>query len=582
MKTSLAPPVTPSPGLPKCPTGIPGLEDITEGGLPQGRPTLVCGDAGCGKTLFGLEFLIHGALDYGEPGVFVAFEETAEELAANVRSLGYELPDLMRRGLLHIDHVHVERSEIEVTGDFDLEGLFIRLEAAIDAIGAKRVVLDTVESLFSTFDSPLILRAELRRLFRWIKDKGVTAIITGERGGGGTVTRQGLEEYVSDCVIMLDHRLHDQVPTRRLRILKYRGSHHGTNEYPFLITEQGISVLPVTSLRLDHTVVSERISTGIPKLDLMLDGGLFRGSSILISGTAGACKSTLAAHLAEATCRRGERCLFFAFEESPAQICRNMGSAGIDLAFWLDQGLLRIVAERPTFFGLESHLLSMQRAVEMFQPRTVILDPMSDYSVVGTEEDARLMLTRLVDYLKSHQITAVFTYLAQAGSPLEGTSMKVSSLMDTWLQLRIIELNGERNRGLYVLKCRGTDHSNQIREFVVDAQGIHLLEPYLGPGGVLTGSSRLAQETRDQMETLARAQEIESVHIELDAKRQAMEAAVTSLRTAFEAEAAKLQRLLAQNRQAQASQAEAKVKLARSRKADRPELSNSETLEKTK
>src|SRR5262245_52672923 len=419
--------------LPKTPTGIDGLDEITGGGLPQGRPTLVCGSAGCGKTLLAMEFLVRGALQYGEPGVFMSFEETAEELAANVRSLGFDVERLAKDGQLLIDHVRVERSEIEETGDYDLEGLFVRLGYAIDSIGAKRVVLDTLESLFSGLGNEGLLRAELRRLFRWLKDRGLTAVITAERGNG-QLTRQGLEEYVSDCVLLLDHRVHDQLSTRRLRIVKYRGSAHGTNEYPFLIDEQGISVLPITSLGLQHAISNERISSGVPRLDAMFGGeGWYRGSTVLFSGTAGTGKTTLAAHFANATCARGERCLFFAFEESPAQIVRNMGSVGLRLEPWVRQGLLRIEASRPTAFGLERHLTLIHRAVEEFQPRVVIVEPISTFIAAGTAEDSGAMLTRLVDFLKSKGITALFTALTTNGEVLEATKVGISSIVDTWL-----------------------------------------------------------------------------------------------------------------------------------------------------
>ena len=357
------------PELPKTPTGVSGLDEITNGGLPRGRPTLVCGSAGCGKTLMAMEFLVRGATQFDEPGVFMAFEETAAELAQNVRSLGFDLDDLAARGKFCLDFVRVERSEIEEVGDYDLEGLFIRLGYAIDTIKAKRVVLDTLETLFSGLSNAAVLRSELRRLFRWLKDKGVTAIITAERGEGA-LTRHGLEEYVSDCVILLDHRVIDQVSTRRLRVVKYRGTAHGTNEYPFLIDEDGISVLPVTSLGLQHEVGDERISSGVPRLDAMLGGkGYFRGSTVLVSGTAGSGKTSLAAHLAQAACGRGEKCLYFAFEESPGQLMRNMRSIGLDLAPWLEKGLLRFHAIRATVHGLEMHLASIHKLVKEFEPR---------------------------------------------------------------------------------------------------------------------------------------------------------------------------------------------------------------------
>ena len=519
--------------LPKARTGITGLDEITLGGLPRGRPTLVCGSAGCGKTLFGMEFLLRGAREFGENGAFISFEENERDLAANVRSLGFELDKLVEEGKLAVDYIHVEPQEIHETGEYDLEGLFLRLGLAIDAVGAKRVVLDTIETLFGGFENPAILRAELRRLFQWLKDRGVTAIITGERGEG-SLTRQGLEEYVSDCVILLDHRVNDQVSTRRLRIVKYRGTTHGTNEYPFLIDEDGISVLPVTEMGLDHPASTERISSGVPALDAMLQGGFYRGSSILVSGTAGSGKTTLGTALASAACARGERCLYLAFEESRAQIVRNMKSVGNDLDRWMKKGLLKFEASRPQLYGLEMHLAHIHKLVRDFDPQVVVIDPVSNFTSSGTVTDSQAMLMRLIDFLKARGTTAMLLSLTSGGHALERTEVGISSIIDTWLLMRDIELGGERNRGLYVLKSRGMAHSNQIREFVITAQGIDLLDVYVGPEGVLTGSMRAAQESRERAERLARRQDRERRERELEARRTALEAQIAALRAEFE------------------------------------------------
>jgi len=520
----------------KSPTGIQGFDEITGGGLPTGRPTLVCGGAGCGKTLFGMEFLVRGATQFNEPGVFMSFEETNEELIKNVASLGFDLEDLIKHKKIVLDHVHVERSEIEETGEYDLEGLFIRLNYAIDSIGAKRVVLDTIESLFAGLPNQLILRAELRRLFRWLKEKGVTAIITGERGGE-TLTRQGLEEYVSDCVIMLDHRVTEQASTRRLRVVKYRGSMHGTNEYPFLIDENGFSVLPVTSLGLGHIVSNKRISSGIAALDKMLEGkGYYRGSTVLISGTAGVGKTSVAAHFAEAACKRGERVLYFCFEESPNQLMRNMRSIGIKLEPWVEKGLLQFQATRPTFYGLEMHLAVTHKAVNAFKPDVVILDPINTFVIGDKENEVKTMLMRIVDFLKLNQITALFTSLTSSEGALESSDAGISSLIDTWLLLRDIELNGERNRGMYVLKSRGMANSNQIREFILTDHGVELREAYIGASGVLTGSARIAQEALENAEVLTRKQDIERKKRGLERKRNVLEARIASLNAEFESE----------------------------------------------
>ncbi|GAB3918303.1 circadian clock protein KaiC [Mucilaginibacter boryungensis] len=520
--------------LPKTPTGIIGLDQVTGGGLPTGRPTLVCGEAGCGKTLLSLEFIIRGATEFNEPGVFMAFEEKADELAQNVASLGFDLNKLQKEKKIRVDHVHIERIEIEETGEYDLDGLFIRLEHAINSIGAKRVVLDTIENLFAGLNNQRILRAELVRLFHWLKDKGVTAIVTGERGQG-KFTRQGLEEYISDCVILLDHRVIDQISTRRLRIVKYRGTLHGTNEYPFLIDEEGISVLPVTSLHLSKDVQTERMPTGIHGLDQMLGGkGFFKGSSILVSGTAGTGKTSIAAYFAAETCKRGERCIYFSFEESPKQIIRNMRSIGLDLQQYLDKGLLNFHASRPTLYGLEMHLVAMHKHIRKFKPSCVVLDPITNLITIGSVGDVKSMLVRLLDFLMEEQITVMFTALSLNTIVNEQTDEGVSSLVDAWLLVRDIEFNGERNRGMYVMKSRGMKHSNQVREFIITDNGLNLVDVYLGPEGVLTGSAREAEQLKENTGKALHNYALDRKDREILRKRKVLESKISSLQTEFE------------------------------------------------
>jgi circadian clock protein KaiC len=554
--------------LPKCNTGIPGLDEITGGGLPKGRPTLVCGGAGCGKTLMGIEFLVRGAMLHNEPGVFLAFEETAEELAQNVRSLGFDLDELIEKKKLAVDYIYIERSEIEETGEYDLEGLFIRLGHAIDSIGAKRVVLDTLETLFSGLSNLAILRSELRRLFRWLKEKGVTSVITAERGEG-SLTRHGLEEYVSDCVLLLDHRVEGQISTRRLRVVKYRGSAHATNEFPFLIDEGGVSVMPITSLQLQHKASIERVSSGVLALDAMLGGqGFFRGSSVLVSGTAGVGKTSLSCHAADACCQRGERCLYIAFEESEAQLLRNMRSIGLDLEPWVKKGLLHFHLARPTTSGLEMHLARIHKQVESFKPQLVIVDPITSFLSSGTDPEACSMIMRLVDYLKSLQITAFLTNLNNVGAVLEHTSVTISSLIDTWLLLRDMETNGERNRGLYILKSRGMAHSNQIREFLLTENGVQLTEVYLGPEGVLTGSARLSQEAKEKAAAVQRSLEIERKRGELARSQQSLEAQIAVLQLQFQTDKEEMERDIASEQAYLEKQEQGRHEMARSRKAD--------------
>jgi circadian clock protein KaiC len=520
--------------LHKSPTGIAGLDEITGGGLPTGRPTLICGDAGSGKTLFAMEFIVRGAIEFNEPGVFMAFEEKVDELATNVASLGFDLKKLESAKKIKLDHVRIERSEIEETGEYDLDGLFIRLAYAIDSIGAKRVVLDTIENLFSGLANQAVLRAELRRLFAWLKDKGITAVITGEKGEG-SLTRQGLEEYVSDCVILLDHRIYNKISTRLLRVVKYRGSLHGTNEYPFLIDEEGISVLPVTSLLLKNDASTQRLSSGIHSLDHMLGGkGFYRGSSILVSGTAGTGKTSIAASFAHETCSRNERCIYFAFEESPMQIIRNVASIGIDLKADIAKGLLEMHSSRPTLHGLEMHLVEIHKKIKKFKPRTVILDPITNLVTIGSVSEVRSMLIRLIDFLQSENITVMFTALTLTESHSEQTDEGVSSLVDTWLFVRDIESNGERNRGLYIMKSRGMKHSNQIREFVITDKGLDLIDVYLGPEGILIGSARETQQLSEVTGGVLRQHAIDRKDVEVSRKRRVLEAQITSLREEFE------------------------------------------------
>ncbi|MCB2376974.1 circadian clock protein KaiC [Hymenobacter sp. BT635] len=563
-------PITPAspqppalPKLPKAPSGIDGLDEITEGGLPLGRPTLICGSPGCGKTLMGIEFLVRGIEHYNEPGVLMTFEESAAELAANVTSLGFDLPRLQAEKKLRVDQVHIDRSEIEETGEYDLEGLFIRLGHAIDSIGAKRVVLDTIEALFSGFPNQAVLRSEIRRLFHWLKDKGVTTVITAERGEG-SLTRQGLEEYVSDCVILLDNRVIDQITTRRLRIVKYRGSTHGTNEYPYLITEEGISVLPVTSLQLNHDVSDKIVSSGIPALDDMFGRrGFYQGSSVLITGTAGTAKTTLAATFAAETCRNNQRCLFLAFEESPQQLVRNMQSVSIDLAPYVANGLLKIEATRPTLNGLERHLVSIHKIIRDFKPAAVVIDPISNLISVGNLSEVKSMLIRLIDFLKVNNITALFTSLISGRNiQQELTEEGVSSLVDTWISVRDLEGVGERNRGISILKSRGMSHSNKVREFLVTDRGLHLLDVVIGPAGIVTGAGRLTQQLQEQAQLVAAQQEQERKDRELERRRRVLEATIGNMRTEFESVEEELRQINNEELARQQAQAQGKAQLA--------------------
>lgn len=553
--------------LAKTPTGIPGLDDVTGGGLPTGRCTLVCGPAGCGKTLLGMEFLVRGVTKFGEPGVFLAFEESVADLTANVSSMGFDLGQMVDDQMLALEHIELCGGEMEETGDWDLEGLFLRLGVAIDSVGAKRVVIDTIENLFSAFQNTAVLRSELRRLFEWLKQRGVTAVITGERGEG-SLTRHGIEEYVSDCVIVLDHRVTEQRSIRRLRILKYRGSVHGTDEYPFLIGEFGLSVLPIASLSLQHKVFDESVSTGVNRLDAMLGaGGFFKGSAVLVSGTAGTGKSTLSAQFGDATCARGERVIYFSFEESEAGIIRNMRSVGLDLRQWVDAGLMQFHCHRPSLLGLEAHLFLMQKAVSDFDPTAVVMDPISDLFRIGSAMDVSAMLTRQLDFLKSRGVTVLVTSLSSDTGSSQ-TDLRLTSLVDTWILVKTIEGNGEYNRLLHVLKSRGMAHSNQIREFLLTSHGIELTDVYVGPQGVLTGSARQAQEACESVDGVTRREEAEQRRVSLERRRESVEAQTAKLWRDFENEAGAVGRLLTHDATGVEHQADQRMEQARLRSAD--------------
>ncbi len=580
MKTSVRPRIVTRdlPVIAKSPTGIDGLDEVTFGGLPQGRPTLLCGAAGCGKTLFAMTFLYNGAVAFNEPGVFIAFEEQPEDLIKNVGSLSYDIERLIEQNKIVVDHIHLDRNEIEEAGDYDLDGLFIRIGFAIDSIGAKRVVIDTIETLFGGLDNQAVLRSELRRLFEWLKSKGVTAIITGERGDG-TLTRYGLEEYVADCVILLDNRVHDQLSTRRLRVVKYRGTAHGTNEYPFIIDQEGITVMPITSSGLAHDAWTERVSTGIAYLDDMLEGqGYYKGSSILVSGMAGSGKSTVSAHFANSICQAGQRCIYFALEESPQQIVRNMRSVGLDLQQWVDRGLLRFSARRPNLYGLETHLASMHREVKEFDPAAVVVDPISALMGAGVAGDVHSMTLRLIDFLKSRGVTALFTNLGAGSAETATTEMQISSLTDTWLLLYNRETNGEHNRQLYLLKSRGMAHSNQVREFLMSAGGISLREVYVGPDGVLTGSARLAQEAKDRADRLLRTQEVERRTREIVRRRREIAAQIETLQAQLASEEGEMELLNLEGSAREDQRAADRIALAQSRASRRAASSSSKLM----
>jgi circadian clock protein KaiC len=535
--------------LEKVPTGIKGFDEITYGGLPRGRPTLIAGGAGSGKTMFAMEFIVHGAIDHNEPGVFVTFEENIGDLKKNFASIGYDLDELIVSKKIAIDHVFVERSQIEETGEYNLEALFIRLGYAIDSIGAKRVALDTIEVLFAGLRNDAIVRSEILRMFRWLKDRGISAVVTGEKGER-TLTRYGLEEYIADCVILVDNRITEELSTRRLRIIKYRGSAHGTDEYPFLIGKDGITIFPITSIKTDYRISPERVSTGISGLDAMFGGkGYYRGSSVLVTGTAGTGKTSFAAHFVDAACARGEKCLYFAFEETQDQVIRNMRSIGLDLGKWVKKGLLKFHISRPSIYGIETHLVMMEDDIKSFKPMNVIIDPISDFSSIGSGREAKNLLTRLNDMMKSDGITIIYTDLIRGDLNPEIPAMHISSMIDSWIMLRNFEYNGERSRGITVLKSRGMPHSNQIKEFVISDDGLTMVMPYIGPSGVFMGSARVAQEARDSEKIQNTRLDIEHKRKALMEKQKELEARITAMKAQYKAEENELVRCMEQAEQ---------------------------------
>lgn len=561
----------PASALKKVPTGITGLDEITFGGLPLDRPTLVAGGSGCGKTLLGAEFLARGALEYDEPGVFVSFEESAKEIIKNTQSLGFNFESLIKKKKIHIEEIIIDPRELKEVGEYNLDALFIRLNQAIKKVSAKRIVLDTVETLFTNFSNQVIVRAELNRLFRWLKEKKVTAVITGEKGID-TLTRYGLEEYVVDCVIFLDNRISEQICTRRLRVVKYRGSLHGSNEYPFIITETGIFVMPITSVNLDYLVTNARISTGIPRLDTMLGKqGFYKGSSILVSGAAGTGKTNFAATFVDAACKRNERCIYFAFEESPDQLIRNLSSINIHLKQWEKKNLLKFYAVRPASQGLEKHLLTMEKMITEFKPSVIVIDPITNLISIGNTQEVKSMLARLIDFLKMRQITAYFTCLV-GGVNVESNAsneMGVSSLMDTWIVLETMDINGEQNKTLRILKSRGMGHSNQIREVVISDKGLALKEVYTGSGDVLLGTARYNQEAKDRMQKVLLEQEFKRKSRLIERKRAMTESKIAALKAELDAEEIDHQQFNLQHNLQQETQRQGFVDMALARSADK-------------
>jgi circadian clock protein KaiC len=556
-----------SAGLAKAQTGIRGFDEISAGGLPRGRATLVCGPAGSGKTLFAVEFLARGAVQHGEPGVFVSFEERERDLVEDVASLGFDLVELQRARKIVFDEVRLDPTQLVESGPFDLDGLFIRLGAAIEQVGARRVVLDALELLLGTLPNPAIVRSELKRLFDWLKARGVTAVVTAESDAGAR-TRYGFEEYVADCVVVLGSSVHDLISTRLVQIAKYRGSLHGTNRYPFLIDREGISIFPVTDLRLDHPALEEKVSSGIPRLDAMLGGGLYRGSSVLVRGGAGTGKSTLAASFANAACTRGERVLLITFEESPAQIVRNMRTIGIDLDRHLKKGRLRIHAVRASFQGLEMHVMTIKELVGAFAPRALVIDPITDLWSIGTFSQVRSSSTQLVDFLKARSVTTFVTAADEINGRRSPIETGVSSLMDVAIGLVTIESSGERSRCVYVLKARGTAHSNQYGELVITSRGVRIVDAYIGGGELLTGAARLAHEARERDETEARRLDVERRHVKLELSERLSAVQQETLRVEMEALQAEQTALRRQERRKAASGLSDRADLARVRRGD--------------
>jgi len=549
----------------KVPTGIGGLDEITEGGLPRGRPTLIAGASGTGKTLLAMQFLVNRASIYGEPGVFVTFEESVPDMITNFASFGWDLDKLIEQRKLAIECVSVSDVPITETGAYSLDGLLIRLDNAISSVEARHIVMDPMQMLYTQLSDVPLLRGELLRLLQWLKSKEVTAIVTSERQEG--VSSQSLESYASDCVILLGNRIRDTVATRHLRVAKYRGSRHATDEFPFYIGERGLSVLPVTSVLPDYGASSERITTGIERLDTLLDGGgYYRHSSILVSGDAGTGKTSLAAHFARATCERGERCLYLAFEEAKDQVIRNMRSIGTDLECHVKTGLLNFRTMRPTMYGLETHLVVMEKLVDEFKPAVIIVDPVSNLSDIGTLRETKSMLARFVDFLKARQVTALFTCLRQSGGE---TEIGVSSVMDVWISLRMVESDGEQNRLLHVIKARGMAHSRQVREFVLSEKGVQLLDVYVGPSGVLTGSARVAQENRESAEKLERQREFKRQQSEMKRKKLELETRMAALKEEIREVQDEMEKGVSEEKEDRRATSEAARQMTRIRQADK-------------
>ncbi len=551
--------------LAKVPTGIEGFDEITFGGLPAGRTTLLTGLSGSGKTVFGMQFLAQGAARYGEPGVLVGFEETEDELITNAASLGFDFANLISAGKLVIDRISVEPDVVVETGRYDLSALHIRIEHAVDSIGARRIVLDGIPALFYGLTDTSAVRIALTRLYAWLKSKGLTALVTAE--SNTELAQHGLGLSLTDCIVVAGERTRENVSTRYLRVAKYRGSAHGTSEYPCLIGSTGYKVIPLTSITVDYEASTERISTGIPRLDTMLGGqGFYRGNSVMVTGGAGTGKSSLAAHLALATCQRGKRCLYFAFEESQEEVMRNMRSIGVDLRPQVAAGLLKFRSSRATMFGLEMHLAMMENEIAAFQPHVVILDPVSNLLSIGSFNEVRAMVSRLVDFLKGRGITSLLTSLSMTDPP--ESDVGVSSLVDTWMLLTNFEANGEQTRLLRILKSRGSAHSSQVREFIMTDRGVRLEDVYLGPEGMLTGTARKAQEARELAEADLRLREMERKERQYQQRRAALQAQVAALQAEIEATEVDMEHLRIETEQYEAERTSQREERAHRRWAD--------------
>ena len=517
-------------------TGVKGLDDVLGGGIPQGHAMLLVGKPGTGKSILSMEYLLHGIELHKENGVYISFEESEKQIISNAASFGWKFEEMVKKNKLAISYIDMQPEQMRTVGDYDLSALILRVKGAIKKVNARRVVIDGINNLLSTFDDERIIRSDLLRLIREIKEVNATIFITGERGHDSW-SKMGFEEYLADGLMHLDNRTDGNYQTREIQVVKCRGINHYTGKSPFIINSEGMSIRPLITADFDYKVLKSRVSTGIADIDNMLGGkGLYRGSTVYITGPSGAGKTSISSSFANGACSRGERALFLAFEESSDQIIRNMKSIGLSLDKWVNEKLLYFYTARATTNSLEGHLDNIMTMVREVEPTCVVLDPISAFRPIANENETKLMLIRLNDYLRARKITTVFTALSSDGEYSEHADVQLSSIADTWIVVRIMDYKGERNNVMQLMKSRGMSHSRQMKEMYFTGNGLKLQNVYQGPEGVLTGAARIGQEKYEKLKEARNVIEIDKNRKKIERKKSLLEASIEALKHEYEEE----------------------------------------------